>query len=63
MSTHNVCLFHKEVDKSTLVVIFQITKLFDCALIGACGSNTVSYIAPKDQGSRNCQFFGLKLFL
>ena len=22
MSTHNICLFHKEVDKSTLVVIF-----------------------------------------
>ena len=44
MSTHNICLFHKEVDKSTLVVIFWITKLFDCALIGACaviGSNTV----------------------
>ena len=22
MSTHTICLFHKEVDKSTLVVIF-----------------------------------------
>ena len=22
MSTHNICLFHKEVDKSTLVVTF-----------------------------------------
>ena len=35
MSTHNIC-FHKEVDKSTLVVIFLITKLFDCVFIGAC---------------------------
>ena len=23
MSTHNICLFHKEVDKSTLVVILD----------------------------------------
>ena len=43
MSTHNIC-FYKEGDKSTLVVIFWITKLLDCALIGACAvtrSNTV----------------------
>ena len=43
MSTHNIC-FYKEVDKSTLVVIFKITKLLDCVLIGACAvirSNTL----------------------
>ena len=43
MSTNNIW-FYKEVDKSTLVVIFYITKLLDCELIGACAvirSNTV----------------------
>ena len=47
MSTHNICFFYKEVDKSTLVVIFYITKLLDCALIGACAvmrSNTVIFL-------------------
>ena len=36
MSIHNICFFYKEVDKTTLVVIFKITKLLDCMLIGAC---------------------------
>ena len=47
MSTNNIC-FCKVEDKSTLVVISQkTTKLFDCALIGACAvikANTVVLI-------------------
>ena len=61
MSTHNICLLHKEVDKSTLVVIFKITKLFDSALIGACavtGSNTVGFKIDLF-----CMCFNKRLFL